>query len=57
MALVPAEQVKVPVMVWLAVTLMIFKPVEVMPVTDRSLKVLAPLMVTVPAPTLVKLML
>jgi hypothetical protein len=53
-ALVPAEQVKVPVMVWLAVTLMIFRPAEVMPVKDRLLKLLAPLMVTVPAEVLVK---
>ena len=53
-ASVPAEQVKVPVMVWLAVTLMFFRPVEVMPVKDKLLKLLAPLMVTVPALVLVK---
>jgi len=53
-ASVPAEKVSVPVMVWLAVTLMTFKPAEVMPVKDRLLKLLAPLMVTVPAEVLVK---
>ena len=41
-------------MVWFAVTLMIFRPAEVMPVKDRLLKLLAPLMVTVPAEVLVK---
>ena len=54
-ALVPAERVRVPVTVWLAVTLTIFKPADVMPVNDRLLKVFAPLMVTVPALVLVKL--
>ena len=54
MALVPAEQARVPVMVWLAVTLMFFRPAEVMPVKDRLLKLLTPLMVAVPADVLVK---
>ncbi len=54
MALVPAEQVKVPVMVWLAVRLIIFRPADVIPVKDRLLKLLAPLRLTVPADVLVK---
>ena len=54
MALVPAEQVKVPVMVWFAVTLMIFRPAEMMPVKDRLLKVLALRRVAVPSEVLVK---
>jgi hypothetical protein len=41
-------------MVWLAVMLMFFRPADALPVTDRSLKVLAPLMVIVPAEALVK---
>jgi len=54
-ALVPAEKVRVPVTVWLAVTEMFFRPAEVMPVKDRLLKLLVPLRVTVPALVLVKL--
>ncbi len=53
-ALVPAESVKVPLMVWLAVRETTFKPAAVMPVKDRLLKVLVPLMVNVPAEVLVK---
>ena len=54
MALVPADKVKVPVTVWLAVREMFFRPAEVMPVKDRLLKLLVPLRVTVPALVLVK---
>ena len=53
-ALVPAEQVKVPLMVWLAVTDTIFKPAAVIPVNDKLLNVFTPFSVTVPADVLVK---
>ena len=53
-ASVPADSVKVPVTVWLAVRETTFKPAAVMPVKDRLLKVLVPLMVNVPADVLVK---
>lgn len=55
MALVPAENVSVPVTVWLADRLMFFRPAAVMPVNDRLLKLFVPLSVTVPALVLVKL--
>ena len=54
-ASVPAESVSVPLMVWLSVTETTFKPAAVIPVTDKLLKVFAPLSVTVPADVLVKL--
>ena len=53
-ALVPAESVRVPLMVWLAVMDTFFRPAEVRPINDKLLKVFAPLSVTVPADVLVK---
>jgi len=52
-ALAPAEQVRVPLMVWSALMLMTFSSAEMMPVKDRLLKVLAPMRVAVPAEVLV----
>lgn len=49
-ALVPAESVSVPVMVWLAVMLTVFTPAEVWPAKVKLLYVFAPFKVTVPVP-------
>ena len=53
-ALVPADSVSVPVTVWLADREITFRPAEVIPVNDRLLKLLAPLIVTVPDEVFVK---
>ncbi len=54
-ALVPADSVSVPVTVWLADKEITFRPAAVMPVNERLLKLLAPLILTVPDEVLVKL--